>query len=198
MGNAPDNDDPPPPYSEAVGYDFPSPSARYSSTPYSDDEGPDHQQASSPNPPSRRLGLLNGRYEIRPLDYTADDGYPLSLVLTLDGDRLWGSIDLMDFSGIISCSTRPFEASDTKFGVLWRGYFFDEDGIRQFREGTRACPDQYLSFLGDGEICGGLRYGSARGDFVEFVGFRISGQETRSEISPWSMREEWEDLGTIA
>jgi hypothetical protein len=46
--------------------------------------------------------------------------------------------------------------------------------------------------LGDGEIEGMISvYGEA-----EFSGTRVSGAETRSERSAWSMKEEW--MGIIA
>jgi len=141
------------------------------------------------------LGLLNGHYEVRnPRGVNLNQPSPFSLILTLDGNKLWGWIDMGDITGIICLSHRPYEASDDKRGVLWRGHYHDDDGIRRYRDGSRSQPCQYITFLGGGRIRGSLRYAYAREAYREFEATRVSGQGTRSEISPTEMRRRWEDF----
>jgi hypothetical protein len=99
-----------------------------------------------------------------------------------------------DITGIISLSERPYEASDDKLGVLWRGHYYDDDDNRRYRDGSCAQPCQYMTFLGGGRIRGSVRYAYAREAYREFEAIRVSGQETKSEISPAEMRQRWEEI----
>lgn len=186
----------PPSYAEAIG--------DWQHDEYSDDEEEEEEEegGSQDNhryahrPTDRRLGLLNGRYDIT----CSSDGYPGyghtgKLVLTLDGDELWGSIKIGGIDGTLRLGFRPYEAAEDHISFDWRGYVTDEQGRNEFRNGNWFSPVKWLAFPGDGNIQGSFQYGPRRGEYFRFEGFRVSGQETRSEISPWEMRDEWENLG---
>ncbi|AEO64552.1 3e67e048-1967-40d9-b43f-f8ed2fc0b76b [Thermothielavioides terrestris] len=129
------------------------------------------------------LGLLNGRYHLRcidPPEFADDDS---NIIFTLDGDALWGSFEIGPVAGILRLDERPWRASYEPLYFQWRG----ED----LQGGTHAETDDgsYIKFLGDGKVVGRLGFYRS---MLEFEGFRASGQQTRSEISPPSMRREWE------
>lgn len=126
------------------------------------------------------LGLLNGRYEIE--SSSLDSG----LILTLDGDSLWGSFDICGISGIFRLPERPWQSSSARLRFNWRG---EDDQGNTFR------GDDYIgdiSFLGGGRIRGEIL--SDYDGWCDFDGHRTSGQETRSEIGAWSMRRQWDEL----
>ena len=133
-----------------------------------------------------RLGLLNGRYEIDCPDleqWDAYDGYPFSLILTLEGSSLWGAYDFGMHSGILHLPRRPYTASDERYEFRWRG--------RENSEGEMSFGDDnvgWIEFLGNGVISGMINcYGEAM-----FQGQRVSGDQTRSERDARSMKDEWD------
>ncbi|KAK4214645.1 hypothetical protein QBC37DRAFT_145577 [Rhypophila decipiens] len=160
--------DPPPPYSEVP-----------SSIPVHDE---DDDSLLSP------LGLLNGRYEVRvnsppeARDYKIDSG----IILTLDGNALWGKFEIGPLKGMFRLDHRPFQSSHQP--LVMRYIYQDDDGYY----GPQPSGSGELSFIGGGEIHGGLPF---RRGILAFQGYRISGQATRSEISAWDMRASWSEMG---
>ena len=170
---------------------------------YSDDHNSDQtdDSATSESPPdyesimwdsghsssqnSSRLGLLNGRYEIDCPDleqWDMYDGYPFSLILTLEGNSLWGTYDFGMFSGILHLPRRPYTVSDERYEFRWRGRENGE-GEMSFGGGNVG----WIEFLGNGVIGGMINcYGEAM-----FQGRRVSGGQARSERDARSMRDEW-------
>lgn len=143
------------------------------------DSGHPSSQNSSP------LGLLNGRYEIDCPDleqWDMYDGYSFSLILTLEGNSLWGAYDFGMHSGILHLPRRPYTASDERYEFRWRG--------RENSEGEMSFGDDnvgWIEFLGNGVIGGMINcYGEAM-----FQGRRVSGDQTRSERDARSMKDEW-------
>ncbi|KAK0733275.1 hypothetical protein B0T26DRAFT_736230 [Lasiosphaeria miniovina] len=133
------------------------------------------------------LGLLNGRYAINCLDSSYDDMSENSgLILTLDGNALWGSFEIGPVFGILRLDERPWKSSFDRLTFDWRGE--DSQGGDHF--GTN--DGSSLKFLGNGQIQGQLAF---YGDMLDFDGERVSGQGTRSEISAVSMRQQWEQRG---
>lgn len=136
------------------------------------------------------LGLLNGRYEVHdPRNPSAAQ----SLVLTLDGDRLWAYLEMEAFNAMFHVD-RPYQAGDGNMGVTSRCRFYDEHGVYRFYDGCRPAPCQHINFRGGGQVEGKVRFGHAREDYVGFFGRRLGGEQTWSEISPWEMRARWEDM----
>jgi hypothetical protein len=134
---------------------------------------------------SQALGLLNGRYDID-CPGLEDWGYSsanFSLILTLEGESLWGAYDFGMYEGIFLVPHRPYTASEDRFEFNWRG--------RENGEGeTSFGPwnEGWLEFVGGGRIRGMINcYGEAL-----FEGQRVSGDQTRSERDARSMRHEWE------
>ena len=60
------------------------------------------------------LGLLNGRYRLRCTapHHLADRGEDSALILTLDGEALWGSFEIGPLSGILRLDERPWASSE--------------------------------------------------------------------------------------
>ncbi|KAI1745438.1 hypothetical protein F4680DRAFT_402175 [Xylaria scruposa] len=165
--------EPPPPYSE---YDD---SERYDSERY-DSERYDSDRSDHSSLPS--LGLLNGRYDIFSHEVNEQWGHDdFDLVLTLNGRELWGKFDLGIISGILRFDERPWVSSHDRVPFTWRGE--EEEGQIWYGNNHRG----WIKFLGDGRIEGELDYMS-----LDFVGDRVSGQNTRSEIDAPSMRREWD------
>ncbi|PVH99868.1 hypothetical protein DM02DRAFT_413767 [Periconia macrospinosa] len=137
------------------------------------------------SPRNSSLGLINGTYELtcsdlEEWDYTSDD---FTLILCLEGDSVWGEYDFGMFSGIIHLRQRPYSASNEQLPFQWRGREHGED-VMSFGPSNTG----WLVFHGGGRISGMINcYGNA-----VFQGVRISGNETRSERSSRSMREEWD------
>ncbi|KAJ4302563.1 hypothetical protein N0V88_002713 [Collariella sp. IMI 366227] len=136
------------------------------------------------------LGLLNGRYRIHlisPPD-DADLHRDWHMILTLEGDSLWGSFDIGRHIGIIYMRDRPFHSSHDYLGVKWRG----EDKETGLHPKERPNPTA-LQFLGGGRIAGSIAggFGSYK-TLIKFEGQRVEWQSTRSEISAAEMKREWE------
>ena len=168
-----DDDEAPPPYpGPPLGYGDDSHHGGY------EDEDDDE--------PMARLGLLNGRYDIRSPsmeDRQGQDAGDLRLILTLEGNTLWGSFDFGAVHGILYLGGRPWRSSPEKLQFSWRG---EDDWGRRYGRNHHG----WISFLGGGEIEGVIDWD----DGHMFGGWRISGQETRSEISAASMNRQWADL----
>lgn len=167
------HDDPPPPYpGSPMSIDSPG---------FDNNDDVDDSNLLPP------LGLLNGRYAINCLDPSYDDLSENSgLILTLDGNALWGSFEIGPVSGILRLDERPWKSSFDRLTFGWRGE--DSQGGDHF--GTN--DGSSLKFLGNGQIQGQLAF---YGDMLDFDGERVSGQGTRSEISAVSMRQQWEQRG---
>jgi hypothetical protein len=111
-----------------------------------------------------------------------------SLVLTLDGEMLWGSFDIGGFfRGIIRLNERPYQSSYEMLAFDWRG---ENESTGYYRDGDDEPDGSFIRFVGDGRIEGMI--GSGEG-LLRFDGERLSGQETRSEISAWNMRRQWQE-----
>jgi hypothetical protein len=160
---------------------------------YSDNDDPPPYSMYDNNPQeprqnSARLGLINGRYSIScptlQYQWTMFMDHEFSLVLTLQGDSIWGAFDFGMFNGIIHLPERPFQASNTPFEFSWRGVENGEGEI-QYDDGNQH---GWIKFLGDGEIEGMI---SVYGD-ATFQGTRVSGQQTRSERDARSLQYEWD------
>jgi hypothetical protein len=132
------------------------------------------------------LGLLNGRYRLRCTDphAYADDEDDSAIIFTLDGEALWGSFEIGPLSGILRLDERPWSSSDQPLYFQWRG------GDSQGGAHSETDDGSYIKFLGDGEIVGKIGFYNR---MLEFDGYRVSGSDTRSEVSAFSMRREWEE-----
>ncbi|KAH6617297.1 hypothetical protein F5144DRAFT_596347 [Chaetomium tenue] len=160
---------PPPPYPGPPSY-------------FDDDDGDDGSHSSGLPP----LGLLNGRYQLRctaPHAH-ADDEHDSGIIFTLDGDALWGSFEIGPLSGILRLDERPWSSSDQPLYFEWRG----EDG--QGGAHSETDDGSYIKFLGNGEVVGQIGFYNT---MLEFDGYRVSGSDTRSEVSAFSMRREWDE-----
>ncbi|KAK0701473.1 hypothetical protein B0T21DRAFT_417033 [Apiosordaria backusii] len=169
------NDDPPPPYP--------------GSPTYSNQYDYHHPPSSSNNNPSLPpLGLLNGRYAIELEDKQFDfEGRDSGMILTLDGNALWGQFEIGPLSGIWKLEQRPYQASRERLYFKWRG---EDDQGGEYDESNDG---SYIVFLGEGRVSGGLRF---YGDMMGFTGWRVSGRgETRSEVGVGDMRREWAGRG---
>lgn len=178
------HDDAPPPYSEVDSRSAPA-SSSYGA----------RSQQSSPLP---KLGLLNGRYEVRCPDI--EDEFPeymtrLSLIVTMDGNMLWVKFDLGTLTGMISLP-RPWDSSEELHLMHWRGQSnepYQGQGFFNVDADYLAGDWNYLVFLGDGHIRGSIsRDGD---DDILFEARRLPGQGTRSEVTPAQAHEEWDRLG---
>lgn len=179
-------DEPPPPYEEFNRNDTPAFSG-YGAT---------SSQQLSPGP-RPKLGLLNGRYEVSCPDL--EDDYPeyrdrMSLIVTMDNQKLWVKFDLGVVEGMMSLS-RPWEATPDPHLVCWRGH--SEESYRgQYRfevdEGDFARGDNHLVFLGGGHIRGSITL-DGDGEIL-FDAYRLPGQGTTSEVSRAQARDEWDHL----
>lgn len=158
-----DSDEPPPPYREYDSYD--------------DDDDDPPPPSSSLGP----LGLLNGRYDIFSREVNSQwDCEDFDLVLTINGNKLWGKFDLGIVSGIMYFEERPWESSNDDVPFIWRGE--ERDGPVWYGNNNGG----YIRFLGNGRIEGELDYMR-----LDFGGTRLSGQSTRSPVDAQSMQYEW-------
>lgn len=134
----------------------------------------------------RPLGLLNGRYTIRCLapQSAADLKKDSGLIFTLDGNALWGSFEIGHVAGMLRLEERSRLSS-----LEWEHFDWRPDDHVRSEPGLSR--DSYIRFLGGGKIEGEFISLSER---YRFEGQRISGQETRSEISAYEMREHWDSL----
>jgi hypothetical protein len=187
-----EEDDAPPPYSE---YDPGVSSGWRESAP-----------PISPTSPRRRIGLLNGRYNV--FCEHAEGNFPeyqdrLNLIATLDGNALWLNFNLGVATGMMRVQ-RPYEVNtDHAMTVLWRGNGLsrrtDQRELFNIDTDSRAGLSNGLFFMGDGHIRGFIRYGSERDDDevdLEFDAYRQPNQSMTSEISPTEAREIWASLET--
>jgi hypothetical protein len=134
------------------------------------------------------LGLLNGRYQLRctaPRDH-ADRGEDSSIIFTLDDDALWGKFEIGPLRGILRLNERPWCSSYQPLYFDWRGQDAQGGQHDDMDDGS------YVKFLGDGVVVGKIWFYKT---MLEFNGYRVSGQGTRSEIDAFAMRREWEELG---
>ncbi|KAL1835778.1 hypothetical protein VTJ49DRAFT_6089 [Mycothermus thermophilus] len=179
------HDDPPPPYSEFPDNDdYDNYRSAYGDS-YGDDSRHDHE----PLPP---LGLLNGRYNVKctaPARFRDGNVGDSILIFTLEGNELWGYFEIGPLRGVLHLDERPWQSSREKFFFDWRAE--DHDGVRHC--GTSAAPFEceYVVFLGDGEIAGELRMFH---EMIEFEGYRVAGQGTRSEMSVAEMKRKWDEF----
>ncbi len=145
-----------------------------------DNRGNDNEQDSlDGDGPLPSLGLLNGRYELRCADYEEDWG----IVFTLDGNALWGSFEIGPLSGILRFAERPWASSRQRLYFEWRGADDEGETFVETDDGS------YIVFMGGGVVVGELCF---YGRMLEFEGCRVSGQETRSEVSVGDVRRRWE------
>ncbi|MCJ1450160.1 hypothetical protein MMC28_000489 [Mycoblastus sanguinarius] len=144
-----------------------------------------HHYPSAPNIVS--LGLINGYYDIEcptMREQFGDNFDPdsLSLILTLDGPRIWGAYDFGQFSGILLLENRPYSASDEALPIKWRGR---ENGEGEMDFGDHCYGE--IAFQGNGQITGML---NLFGD-CEFFGKRQPGPGTAIRPAA-SMGQEWD------
>lgn len=185
-----DDDAPPPPYSE---YD-PGVTSRPR----------EHAPPISLSSPRRRIGLLNGRYNVS-CDHV-EENFPeyqgrLNLIATLDGNALWLNFNFGVAAGMMRVQ-RPYEVNtEDTMTVLWRGNGLsrrtDQRELFNIDTDSRAGSSNGLFFMGDGHIRGFIRYGSERYDDevdLEFDAYRQPNQSMTSEISPTEAREIWASL----
>lgn len=126
---------------------------------------------------------MNGRYTLDIHDWNQMDS---GLILTLDGNMLWGSFDIGGFfRSIIRLNQRPYQSLYDMLAFDWCG---ENESTGYQRNGDDEPDGSFIRFLGDGRIEGML--GSGEG-LLKFDGEQLSGQETRSEISAWNMRRQW-------
>jgi hypothetical protein len=132
------------------------------------------------------LGLLNGRYNLRCTSASGyvDPGEDSGIIFTLDGNALWGSFEIGPLSGILRLDERPWQSSYDPLFFQWRA----EDGNGEYHAETD--DGSYVKFLGDGEIVGRIGFYD---EMLEFDGCRVSGQQTRSEVSAAAMRRQWDE-----
>ncbi|KAF2836986.1 hypothetical protein M501DRAFT_212835 [Patellaria atrata CBS 101060] len=101
---------------------------------------------------SSGLGLINERYHIKcpdllEWDYDVDS---FTLILTLDGDTIWGAYDFGMFEGLIFIPNRPWEGYTIIYEFTWKGRE-NSEGVISYN--TRYQTDA-IRFLGDGQITG--------------------------------------------
>jgi hypothetical protein len=105
------------------------------------------------------------------------------MIMTPDRDTLWGSFEIEPLSGVLRLAERPWVSSRRPLYFEWRG----EDS--QGGDHDEVDDEGYLSFMGNGEILGRIGFYNTT---LDFDGYRISGDDTRSEISTATMRRDWD------
>ena len=133
-------------------------------------------------PNSSLLGLVNGICDVYCSTVEREwDCTDLTIVLALDCTAVWGAYDLGMFSGILSISQRPCQASDEPLPFTWRG--------REHGEGEMSfghCCKGEITFLENGKIEGWIGvYGRCA---FEGVKRAEAGTAVRSARS---LRDEW-------
>ncbi|CAF9939307.1 hypothetical protein IMSHALPRED_001289 [Imshaugia aleurites] len=116
------------------------------------------------------------------------DPNSLSLILTLDGAKIWGAYDFGQFSGNLLLESRPYGASNEALPLKWRGRENDE-GEMDFGDHCYG----HIAFNGNGRISGML---NLFGD-CEFFGVRQPGPGTALRPAA-SMKQEWVGYNTSA
>ena len=127
------------------------------------------------------LGLINGTYDVYCPDIAAESGS--TLMLCLEGDRLWGCFDFGAYQGVMLFPQRPYRASDEPILCQWRGI---EAQTGNFAGGDDCTG--YVEFCGDGSIRGTLGLFQS----CDFVGVHRPGPSSRSIAS---FRDEWNEYG---
>lgn len=89
------------------------------------------------------------------------------------------------FRGIIRLNQRPYQSS---YDMLAFDRCGENDSAGLQRNGDDDPDGRFIRVLGDGRIEDMI--GSGDG-LLRFDGERVSGQETRSEISAWNIRRQW-------
>lgn len=154
---------------------------------FADPRGPPpiFNQLFEAQPPKRRLGPLNGEYDIASDEPTGNlvnsNGTRVDpkICLALNWNEMFGSIKLGILEGTLWIPERPKKASEEKVPFKWYGKV---SGQLIGHENSG-----WIRFLGDGEIEGEIsslrRY--------SFVGQRISGENTVAVSSVYELRREW-------
>ena len=146
--------------------------------------------------PLQRLGLINGRYELQS-KWNGAGGTTGTLILTLDGQSVWGCFKTGELEGMFLLRDRPYSPYEGNQRVECRCSLRGELGGFTVYDGVgHPASCQHVNFLGGGLVRGMVRYGQAFGDYISFAGVRVSGDDTRSEIGPWEMRLRWEEMAS--
>ncbi|KAI0146953.1 hypothetical protein GGR57DRAFT_478159 [Xylariaceae sp. FL1272] len=160
--------------------------------PFHHDPNYTHEDATLPD-----LGLLNGRYAVRiTIPETKSTAVPASsLVLTLEGNALWGTFKLQpdldrSLEGVVHFTERPMYSSGERRKFTWRA-------TSRAKEQKVCSGDGWMRFQGGGTVDGSVQGERLAGgdSFIWFEGTRAPGQDTRSEIHADEMRRDWEQLG---
>ncbi|MBE3050131.1 hypothetical protein IMZ48_48065 [Candidatus Bathyarchaeota archaeon] len=156
-----------------------------------DQDDVDHDEMNDVGP-AARLGLINGRYEVyeEPRDETSP---PDTLILTLDGHSIWGYYEMQNLKGMFYMHGRPYTPDEGNRATHCRSRVANGAQLR-FYDYRAFAPCQYLNLLGGGWLRGAVRHGYGHHDYRQFTAKRVSGGETRSEISPLEMRRRWEEF----
>lgn len=164
-------------------------SANSATAGYGDPRGPPpvYDQTFQAQPSKRRLGLLNGEYDIVFDEPTGNffntngPGVHPKICLTLNWDEMFGSLKLGILDGILWMPERPQRASEEKMPFQWYGKVSGQLFVGYENSG-------WIQFLGDGQIEGEIscfrRY--------KFQGRRISGENTRPARNVHDLRREWQ------
>ena len=129
------------------------------------------------------LGLINGCYDIDCLDISGQwaDCDDMTLLLTLDGPRVWGAFDFGVIEGIMLFDN-PFTTNAEEIAFKYRG---------REREGPILYGDSHIgmiSFLGDGTIGGHIVWLGT----LQFQARRRPGPGTAIRNAT-SMKYEWDN-----
>lgn len=162
------------------------------------------QQPISPLSPRRRIGLLNGRYNVScpHVEYNfLEHQDNLYLIATLDGNTLWLKFELGVATGMMKVE-RPYEVNaHHPVKVLWRGDAKVRGSLEYERftidTDDRAGSFNGMFFMGEGHIHGFIRYGAYHEHEkveLEFDAYRLPNQSMTSEISPTQARQIWASL----
>ncbi|KAJ6049755.1 DNA-repair protein UmuC-like N-terminal [Penicillium canescens] len=164
-------------------------SANSATDSYGDPRGPPplYEQTLQAQPSKRRLGLLNGEYDIafdEPTGNLFNANGPRvhpKICLTLNWDEIFGSLKLGILDGILWMPERPKRASEEKVPFQWHGKVSGQLFVGYENSG-------WIQFLGDGQIEGEiscfLRY--------KFQGQRTSGENASPARSAHDLRREWQ------
>ena len=180
-----DYDAPPPPYSEYDDDYYGREKSDNDSDDYYGRVKSDHDSDDSDDDVELQpLGLLNGRYNVCSPDvmdqWTQWDESDFSLILTLQGDKLWGRFELGVIHGVLRLDQRPYQSSNEKLSFQWRGR--EHEGPIVFGDRNYG----WLRFLGGGRVEGHFDHLS-----LGFQAERLPGQSTRSEVDAATLRADW-------
>lgn len=136
----------------------------------------------------RSVGLVNGSYDVR-CRYI-EDGWSdacskgLSLVITLDGARVWAEFNFGVWTGIMLLQGNPTHGLGRGLPLAWRGH-----KIGQAERSSSTNNSGFVSFLGDGKVEGYLT--NMFDEKCDFQGLRQPGLCAALRTAR-SMRDEWE------